>query len=98
MSAQIVDGRLGEAVEPARPGVALDLVVEARGVERLEPGAEAREVVGREVGDGLLKVFEWHGGGHIAQLRSLGCHGRTMPKACDSKLECRPQCRQIVLF
>jgi hypothetical protein len=39
-------------------GVTLDLAIEAVGLERLEPGAEFRVLLGRQAGDGFLKVFD----------------------------------------
>jgi hypothetical protein len=42
-------------VELAGLGVALDLLVKARRIEPLEPGAEARKVVGWQLGDGLFQ-------------------------------------------
>jgi len=59
--AEIGEGLFGEAVELAGLGVALDLVIEAPGIERLEPVAEFREFVRRQLGDGLFEVFDGHG-------------------------------------
>jgi hypothetical protein len=42
-------------------GVALDLLIEARGVELLEPGAEFRKLAGRQLGDGFFEVFDGQG-------------------------------------
>ena len=50
----------GEAIELASLGVTLDLAVEARGIERLKPVAEFRELIGRQLGDGLFEVFDGH--------------------------------------
>ena len=52
------------AIELAALGVALDLLVETRGLEFLEPRPKARELVGRELGDGLFDVFKL---GHARQ-------------------------------
>lgn len=41
-------------------GVTLNLAIEAHGLERLEPRAEFRVLVGRQAGDGFLKVFDAH--------------------------------------
>src|ERR1700682_1824528 len=60
MIAQVVDGLIGEAVELAGLGVTLDLAIEAIGLERLEPSAEFRVLVGWQGGDGFLKVFDAH--------------------------------------
>src|SRR5258708_4346506 len=38
----------------------LDLAIEAVGLERLEPGAELRVLVGRQAGDGFLDVVDAH--------------------------------------
>jgi len=57
---QIVDGLIAEQVEFAGLNVTLDLTVEAIGLERLEPGAELRVLVGRQAGDGFLEVFDAH--------------------------------------
>jgi hypothetical protein len=38
--------------------VTLDLAIEAIGLERLEPGTEFRILIGRQAGDGFLKVFD----------------------------------------
>jgi hypothetical protein len=59
--AQIVYRLIGEPVEPAGLGVALDLLIEPRGIERLEPGAEFRELFGRQRSDGFFEVFDGHG-------------------------------------
>lgn len=65
----------GQAIEPAGLGVALDLLIEARGIERLEPVGEICELVGRQVGDGLFEVFD----GHKEQLMEKRvCHRRTL--------------------
>jgi len=40
------EGLLSEAIEPAAFGVALDLLIELRRIERLEPVAEFRELIG----------------------------------------------------
>ncbi len=53
--AEIGEGLFGEPVELASLGVALDLLIEARGIERLEPVAEFRELVGRKLGNGFLR-------------------------------------------
>ena len=58
--AEVVDGLVGEMIELARLGVALDLLVEARGVERIEPVAELRELIGGQLGDGVFEVFDGH--------------------------------------
>ena len=60
MIAQIGDGLISEPVELAGLGVTLDLAIEAVGLECLEPGAELRVLVGRQPGDGFLKVFDAH--------------------------------------
>jgi hypothetical protein len=57
---QVVDGPIGERVKLAGLSVSLDLAIEAVGLERLEPGAEFRVLVGRQAGDGFLKVFDAH--------------------------------------
>jgi hypothetical protein len=41
-----------------RRGITLDLGVETRGVECLEPGAKFREVIGRKVGDRSFDFFD----------------------------------------
>ncbi len=51
---------VGEAIEFAGLSVALDLLIEARGVECLEPVAKSGELVGRELGDGFFEVFDGH--------------------------------------
>jgi hypothetical protein len=45
--AEIIDSLITEPVEPAGPGITLDLLVETCGVKSLEPGAEFRELLGR---------------------------------------------------
>ena len=55
------EGLSGEAIERAAFGVAVDLIIEACRVERLEPAAESRELIGRQRGDGLFEVFNGHG-------------------------------------
>src|SRR5207253_5703318 len=52
---------VGEPVELAAFGVALDLAVEAVSFERLEPCAELRKLVGSKFCDGFLDVFDGHG-------------------------------------
>ena len=44
---KIVDGLIGQSVELAGLGVTLDFLIEARGVERLEPRAKFGELVRR---------------------------------------------------
>lgn len=48
----------GEAVEPPGLGVTFDLLIEACSIECLEPVAEFRELVRRQLGDGLFEVFD----------------------------------------
>lgn len=74
-------GLLGQAVEPAGLGVALDLVIEARGIERLEPVAEFREFVRRQLGDGLFEVFDGHGQ-NIAGRREFVIGELDHPRRC----------------
>jgi addiction module HigA family antidote len=57
---EIGEGLLCETVEPASLGIALDLLIEARGIERLEPFAEFCELAGRQFGDSLFEVFDGH--------------------------------------
>src|SRR5437763_16914840 len=51
---------IGEPVEPPGFCVALDLAVETVSLERLEPGAEFRKLLRRELGDGFFDVFHGH--------------------------------------
>jgi len=67
--AEIGEGLFGEAVELTRLGVAFDLLIETRGIERLEPVAEFCELVGRQLGDGFFEVFDSHVG-RLAQTRT----------------------------
>ena len=57
-----------EAIKPAGLGIALEFLIEARGIERLEPVAEFRELVGREFGDSLFEVFDGHKRNALAAL------------------------------
>jgi hypothetical protein len=54
--AKVGEGLLGETIELASLGIALDLAIEARAVERIEPIAEFGELVGRKLGDGVFEV------------------------------------------
>jgi hypothetical protein len=36
----------------------LDLLIEARSVQRIEPGAELIELIGRQPGNGPFKIFD----------------------------------------
>src|SRR5437868_3876393 len=56
--ARIVHCLLGQPVELAGPGIALDLLVEARLLERHEPRAEPRQRARREPGHGALDVVD----------------------------------------
>jgi hypothetical protein len=67
--AQIVDGLFGQPVELARDGVAPDLLIEERRVKLLKPDAKLRELVGRQLGDGLFNVLNSHGR-YISCLRA----------------------------
>ena len=58
--AEIGERLLGETVELTDLGVALDLLIEACGIECVKPIAESRELVGRELGDGFFEVFDGH--------------------------------------
>jgi vacuolar-type H+-ATPase catalytic subunit A/Vma1 len=58
--AKISEGLFGEPVELTGLDVTFDLLIEARGIERLEPVAEFRELIGRQLGDGLFEVFDGH--------------------------------------
>ena len=63
----IGEGFVREPVELAANGIALDLFVETRGVERLEPGPERPKFLGRQPGDGFLDIFNGGHGQRIAQ-------------------------------
>src|SRR6266404_9344256 len=56
--AEIRQRLLCELVEPARFGVALDLLVESSGLEFLKPSAESRELIRRQFGHRLFDIFE----------------------------------------
>src|SRR6266481_8566699 len=56
--AEIRQRLLCELVEPARFGVALDLLVESSGLEFLKPSAESRELIRRQFGHSLFDIFE----------------------------------------
>ncbi len=66
-TAGIGDCLVSQPIELAGLGVALDLAVEARGLEFLEPGAKAGELVGRQLGDGFFDVFDGAHGSTIAR-------------------------------
>jgi hypothetical protein len=64
------EGDFSEPTEPAARGIALDRLIEPGGVERLELGAKGREVLRRELRDGVRDVLN---GGHalkVARCRS----------------------------
>ena len=63
----IGEGFVREPVELAANGIALDLFVETRGVERLEPGPERPKFLMRQPGDGFLDLFNGGHGQRIAQ-------------------------------
>src|SRR6266404_9593368 len=56
--AEIRQRLLCDLVEPARFGVALDLLVESSGLEFLKPSAESRELIRRQFGHRLFDIFE----------------------------------------
>lgn len=64
--AKVGERLVGKRVETTGLGVALDLLVEPRGIERIESVAEFGELVGRQLGDGVFKVFD----GHSAKIAS----------------------------
>ena len=70
--AHIVDGLLGEAVEPAGLDVTLNLLIEAHGVKLVEPSEEARKVVGRQLGDRVFQFFDGHGTQHVMGGKAAG--------------------------
>jgi hypothetical protein len=47
----------GELIKLARLGIALDLLVEKLGLKLIEPGTKLGELLGRQLGDGFLDVF-----------------------------------------
>lgn len=59
---EIGERLVGEPIEPAGPGVALDLVIEACDIERLEPVAKLRELIRRQFGDSVFEVLDGHAG------------------------------------
>jgi len=56
--AEIGQGLFSQPVELARCGILLDLLVEALRLERLEPGSEPYELIGRKFSYGLFNVFK----------------------------------------
>jgi len=58
--AEVDEGLPSKTIEPAGLGVAFDLLIETRGVERVEPFAESCELIGRQLGDGFFEVFDGH--------------------------------------
>ena len=65
---EVGDGLIGEMVEFAGLGITLDFPIEARGIDRLEPFAEFRELVGRQLRHGFFEVFD----GHVKMYIILG--------------------------
>jgi hypothetical protein len=59
---EIREGLLGQPVELAGLDVVLDLLVEARAIERRKPVAELGELIRRQLGDGLFEVLDGHAG------------------------------------
>lgn len=96
----------GETVEFARRGVAFDLAIEARGIERLEPVAEFRELVGRQLGDGLFEVCEGHGG-YISRLgdyrrceivgRNSAAYCAGLAPICEGRITLRESALRAIL-
>ncbi len=58
--ADIDERMLRRTIEPSRLGVALDLLLETRRIERLEPFAEFGELIRQQLCDGLFEVFDDH--------------------------------------
>jgi len=85
-AAKIVQRLIGQAIKPPFLGVALDLLIEARGVELLEPGAKLRELIRRQLGDSFS----------ISSMVGRNddiCHGRACP-GHPRLLERRPSKRR----
>ena len=59
-AAESVERLIRQLVELAGLGVSPDLLIESYGVELLEPIPKSGELVGRQLGDGFLKVFDGH--------------------------------------
>ena len=76
--AEIGNGFIGQPVELAAPRAPLDLVVEPGGVERLEPGAEPDEFIGRQLRYGLLDLFDC---GHVQAHITVGGVGKGAERA-----------------
>jgi hypothetical protein len=57
----VVDRLVAEAVELATCGIVLDLLVETRGIELLEPGPESQKLVFGQFRHGLFDIFNGHG-------------------------------------
>ena len=85
------------AVELAGLSVALDLAIEAIGLERLEPGAEFRVLVGRQAGDGFLKVFDAHNANiicdfsHSNEFFSEVLIAVSVPRHCAGRARRQPE-------
>jgi hypothetical protein len=58
--AEIAHGSIGQLIYLAGFGVTLDLLIELRGVELLEPIPELRKLVGRQLSNRFFKVFDGH--------------------------------------
>ena len=73
--AKLLEGLIGHPVELARFGVTLDLLIEACGVELLEPDAEFRKLLRRQLGNGLGDVFYAHGRNIPSKAPVVECLG-----------------------
>ena len=77
-AAQFVDRCVSKPVEVAALGVTLDLLIEARRIKLLEPGAKAREIVGGQLGDSPFNVFD--GYAELYTIVSLKAEERSCPR------------------